>query len=102
VLPIPVNRAILEKMGTCTIKHAVIATLAAELDLPVEKNIGIDAMTEKIVTGAGRILEKFGLFFFMYVSSTGNSERVLAATSFFLKINPNVAKAGGSQIIMQR
>jgi hypothetical protein len=42
------------------------------------------------------------LFFFMYVSSTGNSERVLAATSFFLKINPNVAKAGGSQIIMQR
>ncbi len=26
-----------EKMGTCTTKHAVIATLAAELKLPVEK-----------------------------------------------------------------
>ena len=50
-----------EKIGTCTTKHAVIATLAAELDLAVEKNIGIYAMTEKIVTGAGRILEKFGL-----------------------------------------
>jgi hypothetical protein len=48
-------------MGTCTTKHAVIATLAAELDLPVKKNIGIYAMTEKIVTGAGRILETFGL-----------------------------------------
>jgi len=33
-----------EKMGTCTTKHAVIATLAAELDLPVEKNVGIYAM----------------------------------------------------------
>ena len=63
MLPIPVNRAILEKMGTCTTKHAVIFTLAAELDLPVEKNIGIYATTEKIVTGAGRILEKFGLLF---------------------------------------
>ncbi|MGD9308832.1 MAG: hypothetical protein PVG51_06835 [Desulfosarcina sp.] len=30
-----------EKMGTCTTKYAVIATLAAELKLAVEKNIGI-------------------------------------------------------------
>jgi hypothetical protein len=28
-------------MGTCTTKYAVIATLAAELKLAVEKNIGI-------------------------------------------------------------
>ncbi len=50
-----------EKMGTCTTKHAVIATLAAELDLPVEKNIGIYAMTERIVTGTDPILDKYGL-----------------------------------------
>ena len=50
-----------EKMGTCTTKHAVIATLAAELKLPIEKNIGIYAMTESIVTGTGSILGEFGL-----------------------------------------
>jgi hypothetical protein len=40
-----------EKMGSCTTKHAVIATLAVELNLPVEKQIGIYAMNEAIVTG---------------------------------------------------
>ena len=50
-----------EKMGSCTTKHAVIATLAAELTLPVEKNIGIYAMTEKIVTGTDKILQQYGL-----------------------------------------
>jgi hypothetical protein len=50
-----------EKRGTCTTKHAVIATLAAELTLAVEKNIGIYAMTEAIVTGTGPILKKYGL-----------------------------------------
>lgn len=50
-----------EKMGTCTTKHAVIATLAAELDLPVEKNIGIYAMTEQIVTGTDKIIVQYGL-----------------------------------------
>jgi hypothetical protein len=50
-----------EKMGTCTTKHAVIATLAGELKLPIQKNIGIYAMTEEIVTGTDSILEKFGL-----------------------------------------
>jgi hypothetical protein len=50
-----------EKMGTCTTKHAVIATLAVELNLPINKNIGIYAMTEKIVTGTDRILEQYGL-----------------------------------------
>ena len=52
-----------EKMGTCTTKHAVIATLAAELDLPVKKNIGIYAMTESIVTGTDSILNTYGLPF---------------------------------------
>ena len=50
-----------EKMGSCTTKHAVIATLASELGLPVVKHIGIYAMTEDIVTGAGGILEKYQL-----------------------------------------
>lgn len=50
-----------EKMGTCTTKHAVIATLAQELRLPIQKNIGIYAMTEEIVTGTGKLLSEFGL-----------------------------------------
>ena len=50
-----------EKMGTCTTKHAVIATLAEELNLPVEKNIGIYAMTEALVSGTDAILERYGL-----------------------------------------
>lgn len=50
-----------ERMGTCTTKHAVIATLAAELGLPIAKNIGIYPMTETIVTGTDRILKKYRL-----------------------------------------
>ena len=48
-----------ENKGTCTTKHAVIATLAAELNLPIEKNVGIYAMTEEIVTGTNEILKKY-------------------------------------------
>lgn len=50
-----------EKMGSCTTKHAVIATLAAELGLSVEKSVGIYAMTEDLVTGTRKILEKYRL-----------------------------------------
>jgi hypothetical protein len=50
-----------EKMGSCTTKHAVIATLADELNLPVEKNIGIYAMTEEIVSGTDAILARYDL-----------------------------------------
>lgn len=50
-----------EGMGSCTTKHAVIATLAEELSLPVVKNIGIYAMTEEIVTGTREILEAYSL-----------------------------------------
>ena len=46
-----------EKMGSCTTKHALIATLAEELKLPVEKNIAIYDMTEEIATGTDRILQ---------------------------------------------
>jgi hypothetical protein len=50
-----------EGKGTCTTKHAVIGTLALELDLPVFKTIGIYAMTEVIVTGTASILSKYRL-----------------------------------------
>jgi hypothetical protein len=50
-----------ENKGTCTTKHAVIATLAMELNLPIEKNVGIYAMTEEIVTGTNEILAKYNL-----------------------------------------
>jgi hypothetical protein len=50
-----------ENKGTCTTKHAVIAALAEELDLPIVKNVGIYAMTEEIVTGTNEILDKHKL-----------------------------------------
>jgi hypothetical protein len=50
-----------EKLGSCTTKHAVIATLAEESGLSIEKAIGIYAMTEEIVTGTGKILDRYGL-----------------------------------------
>jgi len=50
-----------EGYGSCTTKHAVIATLAEELNIPVHKMIGIYAMTEDLVTGTKPILEKYHL-----------------------------------------
>jgi hypothetical protein len=50
-----------EMMGSCTTKHAVIAILAAELDIPISKLIGIYPMTETIVTGTNIILNKYNL-----------------------------------------
>lgn len=55
------NKMILfiEKKGTCTTKHAVIAGLAAELGIPLVKHVGVYKMTEKIVKNANSILEKY-------------------------------------------
>lgn len=50
-----------ERKGTCTTKHATIATLARELGVPIFKTIGIYPMTEGIVTGAGRITTDYAL-----------------------------------------
>jgi hypothetical protein len=50
-----------EGRGSCTTKHAVIATLSRELDLSLVKNIGIYPMTEALVTGTAAILEKYTL-----------------------------------------
>ncbi len=45
-----------ENKGTCTSKHATIARLAEELDIPLFKTVGIYKMTEEIVTGTQEIL----------------------------------------------
>jgi hypothetical protein len=50
-----------EGYGYCTTKHAVIATLAVELNIPIYKTVGIYAMNEEIVTGTNRILGKYHL-----------------------------------------
>lgn len=50
-----------EKMGTCSTKHAVVATLAAELGLPITRGVGIYPMTEAIVAGADKILSEYSL-----------------------------------------
>lgn len=50
-----------ERKGSCTTKHAVVATLAEESGVAVEKHIGIYGMTEEIVTGTRFILEKYSL-----------------------------------------
>jgi len=50
-----------EKMGTCTTKHAGIATLALEMEMPIQKNVGIYAMTEEIVTGTNDLLAPFNV-----------------------------------------
>ena len=50
-----------EGYGSCTTKHAVIATLAEELDVPIFKTVGIYAVREDLVTGSNHILEKYHL-----------------------------------------
>jgi hypothetical protein len=50
-----------ERFGSCTTKHATIATLALELGLPVYRGVGIYAMSEEIVSGAKRILAEHQL-----------------------------------------
>jgi hypothetical protein len=50
-----------ENMGSCATKHAVIATLAVELHLPIAKNVAVYPMTEGLVTGTGRILARYTL-----------------------------------------
>jgi hypothetical protein len=59
--PDDVMIAFKEGYGSCTTKHAIIATLAQELAIPVFKMVGIYAMTEELVTGTNRILEKYHL-----------------------------------------
>ena len=48
-----------ENRGTCTTKHAVIAGLAQELEIPLYKHVCVYKFTEEITTGANDILKKF-------------------------------------------
>ncbi len=48
-----------ENMGSCTTKHGVIATLAAELGIPLHKHVGVYQFNEEVCTGAQKILEKY-------------------------------------------
>jgi len=50
-----------EKRGTCSTKHALLAAVAREQDLPVQLTIGIYDMTEANTPGVGRILAAHGL-----------------------------------------
>ena len=48
-----------ENLGSCTTKHGVIATLAEELGIPLQKHVGIYQFNEEICTGAATILKKY-------------------------------------------
>ena len=50
-----------ERFGSCTTKHATIATLAQELALPISRGVGVYAMTEALVGGTGRILADYNI-----------------------------------------
>ncbi len=50
-----------EDMGTCTTKHAVIAGLAEELNIPLHKHVGIYKLTEEISTNTNEILKKYNI-----------------------------------------
>ena len=50
-----------EKKGTCTSKHAVIAGLAEELNLPLYKYVGIYKLTEEISSDTNKILVKYNI-----------------------------------------
>ena len=50
-----------EKMASCTMKHATIAGLAKELEIPLYKYIGVYKFTEEITTGVDKITQKYNI-----------------------------------------
>ena len=50
-----------EGRGTCSTKHALLAELAREQDLPVVLALGIYEMHERNTPGVGVVLDKYGL-----------------------------------------
>ena len=50
-----------ENKGTCTTKHAVIAGLAEELNVPLYKHVGIYKLTEEISSDTNEILNKYNI-----------------------------------------
>ncbi|HXG22316.1 MAG TPA: hypothetical protein VNN62_25010 [Methylomirabilota bacterium] len=54
---------LIEHRGTCSTKHALLAALAREQDLPVVLMLGVYAMHERNTPGVGRVLARYGLSF---------------------------------------
>lgn len=52
-----------ELRGTCSTKHALLAALALENQLPVHLTLGIYEMGERNTPGVGAVLSKHGLAF---------------------------------------
>lgn len=50
-----------EGRGTCSTKHALLAELAHEQDLPIVLALGIYEMHERNTPGSGVVLDKYGL-----------------------------------------
>jgi len=50
-----------EKRGSCTSKHAVIAGLAQELNIPLYKHVCVYKFTEEITTGVNEILNNYNI-----------------------------------------
>jgi len=50
-----------EGKGTCSTKHALLATLAQEQSLPVSLMLGIYEMHERNTPGVGAVLTQYGL-----------------------------------------
>lgn len=50
-----------ENKGSCTSKHATIAGLAEELDIPLYKYVCVYKFTEEITIGAKKILKKYNI-----------------------------------------
>ena len=50
-----------EGRGTCSTKHALLAELARDQDLPVVLTLGIYEMHERNTPGVGIVLNKYGL-----------------------------------------
>jgi hypothetical protein len=52
-----------EERGTCSTKHALLAELAREQQLPVALTLGIYAMHKRNTPGVGPVLEEYDLSF---------------------------------------
>ena len=50
-----------EGKGTCSTKHALLAVLAHEQDLPIVLRLGVYAMHERNTPGVGAVLTQHGL-----------------------------------------
>ena len=50
-----------EGRGTCSTKHALLAALAREQNLPIVLTLGIYKMHERNTPGVGIVLDKYGL-----------------------------------------